>query len=217
MKELFYLLFILCLLLFSCGSTIVDQKNSIESEQQTPVKVESANMEYESIYEGTLDEIVAEFPDEIFSAIYSVPEYRKSCTSNLNLKDKFPEFTPVVFFRELYDKQKDQVISSLREYLSSLPSEQTELTRIRYWCISFLQFKNLGKYNCYSIEIFMDALYATGMLNDLFSKFISEIQSTDSLSSSQMDQIYFEALNEISRWTEERQLSFFSKLIIGLI
>jgi len=169
----------------------------------------------------TIDEelkILAEEYNQIFFAsVFSIHEFRVLIKDKVHFtKKEYDLWTPDKFAKEIYENEKYNILVEISNYINQLEltEKKTILKKIKYWCLGRLQYNVMAGYDLYSIDFFMDALYNYDKTKMLFKDFFNtSTQGPESLSTAQMDIIFFNSLNEVSKWKQEEQISYYSYLL----
>jgi hypothetical protein len=110
--------------------------------------------------------------------------------------------------------QRNKMTTLLAENINKRGVSVQKLSkRITYWSLGKQQFELFESFNSFSLELLIEGLFQSRLLEKMLQEnYLSDNQTVSSLSSYQMNQVYFDALNHISKMPEKEQLFVYSSL-----
>lgn len=188
------------LLMFSCNIT-----DSSGKKQNTEVKLLNQNIEKKD----DLIQLEKQNPDNFYLSCFSLSEIR------MFIPFDSIEYQNTLYLDDILDKLDD---NERREILNSVIENNNKLLEkkeiglfqlIESWVELKIFFDDLSKKSFYSLDFLMEVLYRFEKTNSLFSGLVDdEGYGLDGLSSYQMNFIYYEAINKVSRLKRSDKTKF---------
>ncbi|MEZ4777336.1 MAG: hypothetical protein R3D00_29435 [Bacteroidia bacterium] len=159
-----------------------------------------------------------QFGEDLFFAIYSLPELTGYITNNPKQAEMRWDLIDNSI-SSLSESAKNEILENIAHEMIQMETTQVNLllAKMKAWCIGKSQFRLFAAFDFFFTEKLIESLYLQNPFKKLIEKeILLQGQSIEGLSSYQMNEVYYKSLNLLATMREEQQAEVFANLYLAL-